>query len=57
MTGQIDYVGQRDELNRMISLLRADPYIASSSVVFWYEDYQLWLNRTDQGKTKSREAR
>ena len=50
--GRIDYVRERDQLNRMVELLRSDPYIKSTSVVYWYEDFQFWLNRTDQGKRR-----
>jgi hypothetical protein len=52
VVGRIDYVRERDQLNRMVELLRSDPYIKSTSVVYWYEDFQFWLNRTDQGNRR-----
>uniref|UniRef100_A0A0P5P9V2 Patched domain-containing protein n=1 Tax=Daphnia magna TaxID=35525 RepID=A0A0P5P9V2_9CRUS len=47
-TGKIDYIGQRDQLNRMTELLRTNPFIHPNSVNFWYDDFQNWLNRTRQ---------
>ena len=47
--GEIDYVRERDELNRMTEMLRTNPFVQSNSVLFWYEDFQIWLNRTKQG--------
>ena len=47
--GQIDYIRKRDELNRMTEMLRNNPYVQTNSVLFWYEDFQIWLNRTKDG--------
>ena len=49
LIGRIDYIGQRDQLNRMTELLRTNPFIQPNSVNFWYDDFQNWLNRTRQG--------
>ena len=49
-TGRIDYLTQRDELNRMAELLRTNPFIHPNSVTFWYNDFQVWLNQTRLGK-------
>lgn len=48
-TGKIDYIGQRHQLNQMTELLRTNPFIHSSSVTFWYEGFQSWLNQTKKG--------
>lgn len=47
-TGRIDYVAQRDQLNYMTELLRTNPFIHPNSVSFWYDDFQVWLNRSRQ---------
>ncbi len=52
--GRIDYIGQRDQLNRMTELLRTNPSIQPNSVNFWYDDFQNWLNRTRQGNAHKR---
>ena len=51
ISGEIDYIQKRDELNRMTEMLRTNPFVQSNSVLFWYEDFQIWLNRTKQGGT------
>jgi len=54
-TGQIDYIRKRDELNRMTEMLRNNPYVQTNSVLFWYEDFQIWLNRTKDVEFPSEE--
>lgn len=51
-SGRIDYIGQRDQLNRMTELLKTNPFIHSNSVNFWYDDFQNWLNQTRQGNAQ-----
>jgi hypothetical protein len=53
--GKIDYIGQRDQLNRMTELLRTNPFIHPNSVNFWYDDFQNWLNRTRQGNAQQQQ--
>lgn len=56
LLGKIDYIGQRDQLNRMTELLRTNPFIHPNSVNFWYDDFQNWLNRTRQGNAQYKAA-
>ncbi|XP_065576700.1 patched domain-containing protein 3-like isoform X2 [Artemia franciscana] len=41
--GPIDYMTEREPLSSLLIRLRENPFVKNSSVVFWHENFERWL--------------
>jgi len=45
-TGEIDYYNEYLAMDKIVTSLAADPYVAKGSIYSWYTFYHQWLNAT-----------